>query len=112
MNGLFGTRLPTCRNKRMEHWASITSNSVPQWGAPHCGTELLVIEIYSCRAVAARCRLKSTLAGQWLPAAGGDGAWATRTGTGPTMQRQLSPRTSLRVSISSPQPRAASAGLS
>jgi hypothetical protein len=34
-------------------------NSVPQWGA------------------------ESSLAGRWLPAAGGDGAWAARTGSGP-----------------------------
>jgi hypothetical protein len=34
-------------------------NSVPQWGA------------------------ESSLAGQWLPTAGGDGAWAARTGSGP-----------------------------
>ena len=34
-------------------------NSVPQWGAG------------------------SSLAGQWLPAAGGDGAWAATTGSGP-----------------------------
>jgi hypothetical protein len=39
--------------------ASIVENSVPQWGA------------------------ESSLAGQWLPAAGGDGAWAVRTGSGP-----------------------------
>ena len=36
-----------------------SGNSVPQWGA------------------------ESPLAGLWLPAAGGDGAWAARTGSGP-----------------------------
>jgi hypothetical protein len=29
--------------------------------------------------------LKSSLAGQWLPAAGGDGAWVTRTVSGPML---------------------------
>ena len=38
-------------------------NSVPQWGAG------------------------SSLAGQWLPAAGGDGAWADTTGSGPMRMR-------------------------
>ena len=28
-----------------------------------------------------------SLAGQWLPAAGGDGAWAARTGSGPMLTR-------------------------
>jgi hypothetical protein len=28
-----------------------------------------------------------SLAGQWLPAAGGDGAWAARTGSGPMLMR-------------------------
>jgi hypothetical protein len=42
-------------------WSSVPrkKNSIPQWGA------------------------ESSLAGQWLPAAGGDGAWAARTGSGP-----------------------------
>jgi hypothetical protein len=31
--------------------------------------------------------LKSSLAGQWLPAAGGDGAWATMTDSGPILMR-------------------------
>ncbi len=29
----------------------------------------------------------AALAGQWLPAAGGDGAWAARTGSGPMLMR-------------------------
>jgi hypothetical protein len=36
-------------------------NSVPQWGA------------------------ETSLAWQWLPAAGGDGAWTARTGSGPIL---------------------------
>jgi hypothetical protein len=39
------------------------NNSVPQW------------------------RAESSLAGEWLPAAGGDGAWAARTGSGPMLMR-------------------------
>jgi hypothetical protein len=31
--------------------------------------------------------LRVSLAGQWLPAAGGDGAWAARTGSGPMRMR-------------------------
>jgi hypothetical protein len=38
-------------------------NSVPQWGA------------------------EPSLFGQWLPAAGGVGAWAARTGSGPMLMR-------------------------
>jgi hypothetical protein len=38
-------------------------NSVTQWGA------------------------ETSLAWQWLPAAGGDGAWAARTGSGPMLMR-------------------------
>jgi hypothetical protein len=38
-------------------------DSVPQWGD------------------------ETSLAGQWLPAAGGDGAWAARTGSGPMLMR-------------------------
>ena len=32
-------------------------------------------------------RAEPSLAGQWLPAAGGDGAWAARTGSGPMLMR-------------------------
>jgi hypothetical protein len=42
----------------------IKKNSVPQWGA----------ESFS-------------LAGLWLPAAGGDGVWAARTGSGLMLMR-------------------------
>jgi hypothetical protein len=40
-----------------------SDTSVPKWGA------------------------ESSLTGQWLPTAGGDGAWTARTGSGPMLMR-------------------------
>jgi hypothetical protein len=54
---------PCLRHARPEDGGQPKKNSVPQ-----CGAE-------------------PSLAGQWLPAAGGDGAWAARTGSGPMLMR-------------------------
>jgi hypothetical protein len=39
------------------------------------------------KELCSQCGVEPSLAGQWLPAAGGDGAWAARTGSGPMLMR-------------------------